>query len=444
MTSILQIPLNKIVESKTNPRSSFDKTALAELAASIAQHGIIEPLVVRGTPDFQTTGMYEIVAGARRFRAAPIAKLTEVPAIVRSLVDSDVLVVQQIENLQREDISALDEARGYQQLVAAGLKVEDVAKEVGKGKSHVYGRLAMLRCIPAVLKAVENGEITVSHAVELAPLTAKQQTEMIEDCLDYAWSVKSLQQQIERTQYKVLHSGPWKKDDAKLLPKVGPCTTCPKNTDVNKDLRAAVHKPGICTDAGCFQAKLNAYIDREKLQRLSRYYDSSSGSGKNTLGTCDWKAAKVKAPGSQKGIIVEGGKDVGAVVTFKRIRHSTTKSIASYEARNTKRRANALREKHYRQAVFSELQKKVPKKFGRPELEMIEREVSPSNKLKGTIEQRILLGCVEQDVRVTEYWTPKAGDLFALAKRSKVDVRRIRKELRAAEEKKPAAKGGKK
>lgn len=441
MTTILQIPLNKIVESKTNPRSGFDKQSLDELAASITQHGIIEPVVVRETPDFQTSGIYEIVAGARRYRAARLAKLHEVPVLVRPFNATEVMIVQQIENLQREDIGALDEARGYQQLVVAGLKVEDVAKEVGKGKSHVYGRLAMLRCIPAVIKAAESGEITVSHAVELAPLTVKQQEEMIETCLDYEWSVKSLKQQIERTQYKALHSGPWKKDDAQLLPKVGSCTTCPKNTDVNKELRVSVKKAGVCTDAGCFQAKLNAYILWKHLQRLSRYYTTQV---KATIGTRDWKAAKVKAPGSQKGIIVEGGKNVGAIVTFKRIRHSPTKSAASYEARNAKRRSNALREKHYRQAVFSELQKKVPKKFGKPELEMILREVGPSNKIKGTIEQRIILGCVEEHVNVTEYWTPKATDLFALAKRSKVDVQRIRKELRAAEKEKPAAKGGKK
>ena len=443
MTSILQIPLNKIVESKTNPRSVFDKKALDEMAGSIAQHGIIEPLIVHETADFQTSGMYGIVAGARRFRAAKLAGLQEVPVLVRPFNATEVMIVQQIENLQRENISALDEAKGYQQLVTAGLKVEDVAKEVRKGKSHVYARLAMLRCIPAVLKAVESGEITVSHAVELAPLTPEQQEDMLDRCTDYDDSVKELRDRITRTQYKSLHAGPWKKDDAKLLPKAGACTTCPKNTDVNKDLRAAVHKPGICTDAGCFQAKLNAYISREKLQRLSGYFTSSE---KNTFGTRDWRAAKVKAPGSQKGIIVEGGKDIGAVVTFKRIRHrhSATKSVASYEAREAKRRSKALREKNYRQAVFTELQKKVPKKFGKPELEMILREVNPSNKIKGTIEQRIILGCVEGDVRVTEYWTPKGSDLFALAERSKVDVRRIRKELRAAEKKKAVTKGGKK
>src|SRR5580704_14115565 len=116
VSSIQDIPLAKIRESKTNPRRVFDDTKLAELADNIRQHGVLQPILVRPMPDGEA-GFYELVAGARRFRASQLAKRDTIPACVRELTDTECLELQLIENLQRADVYELDEARGYATLM---------------------------------------------------------------------------------------------------------------------------------------------------------------------------------------------------------------------------------------------------------------------------------------------------------------------------------------
>jgi ParB family chromosome partitioning protein len=114
LTSSMQdIPLERIRESKTNPRRTFDETKLAELAANIILHGVLQPVLVRPLPDGEA-GVYELVAGARRYRASKLAKRETIPASVRELTDTECLELQLIENLQRADVHELDEARGYE------------------------------------------------------------------------------------------------------------------------------------------------------------------------------------------------------------------------------------------------------------------------------------------------------------------------------------------
>src|SRR5579859_661245 len=116
VSSIQDIPLAKIRESKTNPRRVFDDTKLAELAENIRQHGVLQPILVRPLPEGEV-GMYELVAGARRFRASKIAKCESIPATVRELTDAQALELQVIENVQRVDVHPLDEAQGYAALI---------------------------------------------------------------------------------------------------------------------------------------------------------------------------------------------------------------------------------------------------------------------------------------------------------------------------------------
>src|SRR5258708_2199544 len=113
---VQDVPLNRIQESKTNPRRSFDETKLAELAANIRQHGVLQPILVRPSPNGED-GFFELVAGARRYRASKLARRETIPATIRELTDTQCLELQLVENLQRADVHELDEARGYAALM---------------------------------------------------------------------------------------------------------------------------------------------------------------------------------------------------------------------------------------------------------------------------------------------------------------------------------------
>lgn len=170
-----EIRLDEIATSPTNQRKSFDKARLDELSRSIEQKGVIEPLVVRS----RKKGGYEIVAGERRFRAAKLAGLEAVPCVVRELSDVEVLEVQTIENLQREDLHPLEEAAGYEALIKkAGYDVENVAARIGKPTRYVYDRVKLLQLIAPIREVFLAGEVTVGHAILLARLSPKAQAQI--------------------------------------------------------------------------------------------------------------------------------------------------------------------------------------------------------------------------------------------------------------------------
>lgn len=176
-TSFRELPLDELHESSTNPRRRF--TALDELAASISQVGILEPLLVR-----PVNGHHEIVAGARRYRAAQLAGLTAVPCVVRPLDDRAALEVSIIENLQRSDVHPLDEADGYAALMKAdgAYTVDAIAAKVGKSVSYVRNRLKLGTLVPEVRKAFDADEITAAHALAIARLNTVRQPEALKHC----------------------------------------------------------------------------------------------------------------------------------------------------------------------------------------------------------------------------------------------------------------------
>ncbi|PYE52803.1 chromosome segregation DNA-binding protein [Deinococcus yavapaiensis KR-236] len=153
------VKVDKLLRSSYQPRQHFEPTALAELAQSIRDKGVLQPLLVRPRGE-----SFEIVAGERRWRAAQLAGLTEVPVVVRDLADREALEIAIIENLQREDLGPLEEARAYQALLDQGLSQEEVAQAVGKGRSTVTNALRLLALPTGVLTALEAGQITAGHA----------------------------------------------------------------------------------------------------------------------------------------------------------------------------------------------------------------------------------------------------------------------------------------
>ncbi|EYB67084.1 putative chromosome partitioning protein [Deinococcus phoenicis] len=151
--------MERIVQAAYQPRQVFAPEALAELAQSIREKGVLQPLLVRPRGE-----NFEIVAGERRWRASQLAGLAEVPAIIRDLGDREALEIAIIENLQREDLGPLEEARAYQALLEQGLNQEGVAQAVGKGRSTISNALRLLTLPEPALRALETGEISAGHA----------------------------------------------------------------------------------------------------------------------------------------------------------------------------------------------------------------------------------------------------------------------------------------
>lgn len=179
------VPLSELRECPLNPRKHFDQARLDELARSMAPPvGVLEPLLVRPA---KGKTPYEIVAGARRFRAAQIAGLAAVPVLVRSLTDAQVLELMVIENNQRDDVHPLEEADGYAQLMALdrAYTVEAIAARTGKSASYIYRRLKLRDLIPAARQAFEADELTAAHAERLARLTPDQQTDALKEACFY-------------------------------------------------------------------------------------------------------------------------------------------------------------------------------------------------------------------------------------------------------------------
>jgi len=157
----ITLKISDIEPNRTQPRKEFNDAALAELADSISQHGIIQPLLVR--PIFG--GGYQIVAGERRWRAARMAGISEVPAVIREMSDGEVMELALIENLQREDLNPVEEAQGYQCLIDTyGLTQEETAKTVGKSRPTVTNALRLLNLPKEILDMVNSGKISAGHA----------------------------------------------------------------------------------------------------------------------------------------------------------------------------------------------------------------------------------------------------------------------------------------
>lgn len=158
---VIKLNLSEIEPNRAQPRKDFDETALSELAESIKQHGLIQPIVVKPN----TNGRYSIIAGERRWRASRLAGLSEVPVIIKEADEQTLMEIALIENLQREDLNAVEEALGYRSLIDAyGLTQEEVANKMGKSRSSVTNALRLLALNDRELEALRRGSISAGHA----------------------------------------------------------------------------------------------------------------------------------------------------------------------------------------------------------------------------------------------------------------------------------------
>lgn len=206
-TGAVTVKLTDIEPNREQPRKDFDEAAISELADSIAEHGLIQPIVVKPTID----GRYMIIAGERRWRACRMAGLNEVPVVVKSADEQTVMELALIENLQREDLNAVEEALGYRSLIDNyGLTQDDVAKKMGKSRSAVTNALRLLNLNDTELAALKKGTITAGHArALLACDDEEKRRKMLIAAADGA-SVREL----EKTAAEKKHT-PAKKTEAK-------------------------------------------------------------------------------------------------------------------------------------------------------------------------------------------------------------------------------------
>ncbi len=498
------LTLDSIEPSKTNPRKHFDPSDLEDLAKSIKEKGVIQPIVVRPHPKGSSKLLWEIIAGERRYRASKIAGVATIPAIARNLDDRAVLEIQVIENLQRVDIHPLDEALGYKELLDKhGYDVDTLAAKVGKSSSYIYQRLKLAELIPAAQKFFIAGIINAGHAILIARLSPEEQKEIISEDDGPLWghyfrkddpqaiSVRSLAQEIHRNLYLDLAKAPWKQNDTKLLPAAGACIACPKRSGANPSLFSDITEKNICTDRGCFNQKMEAFLNRAAheggLIQISTEYGAAKPKTAGVIARGQFREVETKADRckfTQKAIVVAGydrgeTMDVCTDKTCKK-HHSTVSSSGSsydYKAAEAKRNKKRREEAARRNRIFEAVMDKVPKKLERADLELIAKSswkrlmgdtqklvmkahggMEPAKKQYGLdldkpafafidkatdlqLVRFLIATALGPDLSVSGYNTiEKAEYLLETAKRLKVDVSKIDAAIKAEQKAKPKKK----
>ena len=191
----LSLPISQVETCSSQPRKRFDDESLQELADSISQHGIIQPLTVRKL----SSGYYQIIAGERRWRAARLAGLQEIPVIVIEADDRKAAELAMIENLQREDLNPMEEAAGFQSLIESyHMTQEEAAQRVGKSRSAVTNALRLLGLTPSVRKLVEEGKLSAGHARALVPLSPSLQESAANAIVSGGLSVRQTEALVKR------------------------------------------------------------------------------------------------------------------------------------------------------------------------------------------------------------------------------------------------------
>lgn len=265
--------IDTICPSPCNPRKHFDDASMLELIESVKKHGVIEPILVRFWPADYTNyptplPMYELVAGERRWRAAKAAGMQLIEGKIRHLTDHEMLEIQIIENLQREGLTALEEAEGYERMTKEyGYTTDQIADKIGKSKAYVYGRLKLTALCHDARKAFDAGRLTASTALLIAriPTTALQEQATLEITNTYGgvMSYREAAEHIHRNFMLELNKAPFPPNDGDLLPTAGTCKLCPRRTGNAADLFDDVKNANVCTDPECYQAKVKAHKARE-------------------------------------------------------------------------------------------------------------------------------------------------------------------------------------
>jgi ParB family chromosome partitioning protein len=254
----VEIATSRIRSNPLQPRKRFDPEGLASLAASIEEHGVLQPILVTETIDG-----YQLVAGERRLRAAQAAGLDRIPAVVRQLADREQLELALVENLQREDLDPLETADAYRQLIEEfGFSQDDVARRVGRARSTVANTLRLLDLAPGVQAAVADGRLTEGHGRALGGLATQLQDRVLDSVIGQELSVRQTEELVRRLR------------EPKPEPAGPPARTDPDLERVEEDLRRALGtKVSLTRSRRGGRIVIEYYSDEE----LGRLYERLTG-----------------------------------------------------------------------------------------------------------------------------------------------------------------------
>lgn len=270
-------PRDDVIPSKTNPRKRFDQEALQELAGSLRKHGILQPILCREHPT--EAGKLELIAGERRWRAAGIAKLTHIPVRIIAVDDLEMLELQVIENLQRQDLHPIEEAESYEALLAANKDnadygVNEMAVRLKKSRAYIYARLKLCDLEPEARTAFYEDKLTASVALLVARIPVRElqlkalhevttgETEEYYSDEEGPMSARRAAEHIQENYMLELKRAVFPIAQADLVPTAGPCTSCVKRTGAQPELYSDVESADVCTDPTCFDQKKKAHIAR--------------------------------------------------------------------------------------------------------------------------------------------------------------------------------------
>lgn len=258
------IPIEYIVADPNQPRKTFDEDALAELSESIKQSGILQPILTRPVAGSDTD--VQIVAGERRYRAAKLAGLTEVPAIVREISDAEVAIMQLVENHQRSDVAPIEEAEKMRKAMDDyGFSIDDLCEKMGVKRRWAYTRLQLLQLAPEARAALTEGKVNASTALLVAriPVPALQEKAMSEilanNGRDGTMSHRAAQELLAARYMLDLDEAPFDPADAKLVKGCRSCQECPKRAGNQPDVFTDVDA-NTCTDPDCFETKKQTHF----------------------------------------------------------------------------------------------------------------------------------------------------------------------------------------
>lgn len=412
MEEFRTVALSDCYESPLNTRRHFDEGALKDLTESVASKGVLTPILVRERE--MGGGRFEILAGARRCRAAKAAGVDQIPARVFDFTDDEALEIVVIENLQRENVHPLEEAEGYKALLERpGYDVAAIAAKVGKTESYVYQRLKLAELVEPARNAFLEDRMTIGHAILIARLQPDDQLKALGRAFRDEWSsgasvkvavrVPELARMIEEEILRDLKRAPFDPKDAALLSAAGACTVCPKRTGASPALFPDITKGDTCTDGTCFKAKVAAHLDQTAgaiaakgappLRLSAEYSVQTRGkAGAKILASSKWRRAKAKeCPHVQKGIIVDVSRynepQLGQVLTVCaetscKVHHVSTSAgghslgggfygSAQAEARRRRENEKRARQVEINRRIFAAMAAAAPKKLGRVELERL-------------------------------------------------------------------------
>lgn len=399
------LPLMQLQESPTNPRRRYDEAALQELAISIQSQGVLAPILVRQLE----SGPFEVIAGSRRFRAAKIAELPEIPVHIVEMTDAQVLEAQCVENLQREDVHPLEEANAFSAMLRQHYDVATIAAKIGKPAAFVVSRIQLTQLIPAIADAFLVDKLTIGHATLIAKLPPAHQPEAFTASYRSVWMtdgqtqilvpIKELASWIESNILMELRTASFDRKDAELVPDAGSCHDCPKRTGANALLFPESQRDA-CLDRECFQTKINAHVARSIDRNANLIQITTTWNGHRNGGPlsrnhyteivaaksgkkarAERSPAQTKCPHVAEGLVVEGA-DRGRTLTICAeptcpIHHAEAQKAkaAQQETRANQRKEDERRKEDLiaRQRILSAILQKVAEPT-KADMELIARE----------------------------------------------------------------------